>query len=146
MKKILVLLSLLLCVQFAFSQKAKHVTVPQVVKDAFVFIYPNAYDSVENPTKWERVKGNYKGTTQGYKAMASAIIDTAGHVIRIEKPIHIQYLPEKIKTYIDNNYKESEIKSILQITDAKGKKFFSLVIETEPMFDESGSLVKTEKK
>ena len=146
MKKILILLSLVLCVQFAHSQKNKQTKIPQAVMDKFVFTYPNSADTVAYPIKWERVKGYYKGTVQGFKAMASAVIDTAGNIVRIEKPIHIQYLPEKVKTMMNSTYKDAQVKSILQITDAKGKRFFSIVLEFQPMFDEEGNLLKTDKK
>lgn len=143
MKKLVVLFSLLICFHFVHSQEVK--SVPENVKGRFIFLFPQAQNSVKHPVKWEKVKANYKGSLTILNAPAFALIDSTGNVLRVEMSVVEDSLPEKVKAYLKSNFKDSKIKSITRITNEKGKVTYNTVLESKPVFAEDGTLIRTEK-
>ncbi|MEI7661280.1 MAG: hypothetical protein WCK34_03740 [Bacteroidota bacterium] len=145
MKKIIIFLAFLLCVQISFAQKNKRLVIPESVKGRFLFLFPQTQDTVANPIKWEKVKGNYRATITVMDAPATAVIDSSGKALRVERVVHEFYLPEKAKEYLKTNYKELKVKSVVQVTDDKGKIVYTTLLESKPVFDQNGNLLKIDK-
>ncbi len=145
MKKTILLLSFIACVLLASAQNNKPLVVPKMVKNRFQFLFPPTIDSVAHPVKWERVKPNYKGTTMVMEFPATALIDSTGKVLRVERVINEYYLPEKIKEYLKTTYKDIPVKTVSRVTNEKGKNSFSVVLEVKPTFDEDGNFARIEK-
>ena len=144
MKKLIIVVLFLSACYWTQAQGNK-ITVPIKVRNSFWGIFPQAQNEELHPVKWEKTGINYKGTISVMDAPAVALIDTSGRVLRVELKIHELYLPDNVKTYLKTNYKDSKVKSILKVTDDKGKETYNIKLEINPVFDMDGKLLRVEK-
>ena len=47
--------------------------------------------------------------------------------------------------YLKENFKGLKVKSILEVTDDKGKMVYNTLLESKPVFDQNGNLLKIDK-
>jgi hypothetical protein len=139
MRKFILILAFGFIGTCSFSQALKKEQVPQLIKNAVQFVFPQTLDV---PVSWSRENGLYKANLIVMDSPALMLVDSLGKTKRIERRIHETYLPEKAKKHLktlDPNY---QIVMIMQITDEKGKITYktSARIKTDFVYDGGGNL------
>lgn len=136
---------ILLCIAVSFSigafaQKVKEADVPQVVKDAFSKMYPNA--TVE---KWEKENGNYEAEFDLNKVDNSAVFTPEGSLVMTEIEITTGELPQGARDYVKNNLGNKKITEASKITSASGEVTFEAEVGGKDyIFDANGTYLRTE--
>ncbi len=108
------------------AQNAGKIEVPTAVKNAMLFKFPQTQ---EVPVTWTKEGAYYSGTLMIMEKPALAVFDSTGKIIRIEKRLHISFLPKKIITALNKQYPGNEILDIYELTDAAGKKTYKTTFQ-----------------
>jgi hypothetical protein len=141
-KRIILIVFAGLLYQFSlFAQDAEKLVVPDAVKNKMLGMFPQTQAV---PVEWVKDGSNYKGSLKIMEKPAFAVFDSTGNVVRIEKRLHVSYLPKKVTTQLNKLYPGNEILDIYEMTDAAGKKTYKTTFkytQTE-VFNPEGVVVK----
>src|ERR1035437_669299 len=142
MKKIILILTIALFVNYANAQKIDSKDLPASVSGAFAKLYPAIKD-----VKWERENGNFEANFDLNKVETSAIFDPVGNLLETESEIKVSDLPKNTTDYVTKTYPGVKIKEASKIKDAKGKITFEAAWKgMEVIFDEKGNFLKEHKE
>jgi len=76
------------------------------------------------PVTWSKEGVNYMGTLKIMDKPAYVVIDSTGKVVRIERRLHVSYLPKKVVEQLNRDYPGNEILDVYELTDAADKKSY----------------------
>jgi hypothetical protein len=140
-KTILLLIGGLLFSGFLLAQDASNIVVPTAVKNAMLFKFPQTQAV---PVTWVKEGANYSGTLLIMQKPAFAVFDSTGKILRVEKRLHISFLPKKIITQMNKQYPNNEILDIYELTDAAGKVTYKITFHYKQtsVFNADGAIEK----
>jgi hypothetical protein len=140
-KTILLLIGGLLFSGFLLAQDASNIVVPTAVKNAMLFKFPQTQAV---PVTWVKEGANYSGTLLIMQKPAFAVFDSTGKILRVEKRLHISFLPKKIITQMNKQYPNNEILDIYELTDAAGKVTYKITFQYKQtsVFNADGAIEK----
>lgn len=81
------------------------------------------------PVTWSKEGDNYKGSLTIMEKPAFAVFDSTGKVVRIEKRLHVSYVPKKVTDQLNKQYPGNEILDVYELTDPAGKKSYKLTYQ-----------------
>jgi len=124
-----------------FAQEIEKVVVPDAVKNKMLGMFPQTQAI---PVTWVKEGTNYKGSLTIMEKPAFAVFDSAGKIVRIEKRLHVSYLPKKVVTQLNKQYPGNEILDVYELTDAAGKKTYKTTFQYKQtsVFNPEGGLEK----
>lgn len=129
----------LLFSSYAIAQKVNEKDIPNVVKSTFLKSYPN-----QNNVKWEKEKNNYEASFTVVKTEHAVLLDSNGTILESEEEINVKKLPAKALAYIQQNYKNKQIKEAAVITDVHGTITFEAQVNAiDLIFDKQGTYIKS---
>lgn len=143
MKTLLFVLTILLSLNYAYSQKIKESEVPAPLKAKFQSLHPDIKD-----VKWSKLKnGGYEVEFTQNKSEFSVSIDSLGNLKETEKDMKISDLSMEIQEYVAINYPGYTITEAAQITYADGKPMYETEITKgkdsfDLLFDSSFKFIK----
>jgi hypothetical protein len=135
MKNSILACLVLLFSSYAIAQKVNEKDIPAIVKSTFLKSYPN-----QNNVKWE----NYEASFTVFKTEHAVLLDSNGTILETEEEISVKKLPAKALAYIQQNYKNKQIKEAAVITDAHGTITFEAQVNAiDLIFDKQGTYIKS---
>ena len=123
------------------AQDAGNVVVPQKVKNKMLAMFPQTQAV---PVTWSKEGVNYKGALTIMEKPAFAVFDSTGKVVRIEKRLHVSYVPKKVTDQLNKQYPGNEILDVYELTDAAGTKTYKLTYQFKQtsVFNAEGMIQK----
>jgi hypothetical protein len=106
--------------------------------------FPNAQD-----VYWDTLDVGYSITFNDGKYDCKAIFDAAGNFQNHIKMIELEGLPQSIRKFLNDKYKDTEI-AILQLVTTDSNQFYQIELQSNTdyislEFDSSGKLIKETK-
>lgn len=137
MKKILLPIALLLIILNACEQKFETWQVPKEVLHNFKQQYP----SIE--ADWEIEDSLYEATFKTGGNHISLSYNKNGDLLQSEKIIQPAELPDQIKNYLSQNYKDQKIKKSKKVTNNDGEINYEMSLDGFTLtFNEKGEFIK----
>jgi hypothetical protein len=123
------------------AQDTAKIVIPKRVANKMLGMFPQTQVV---PVTWSKEGDNYKGILTIMEKPATAVFDSTGKVIRVERRLHYSFLPKTIVAQLNKKYPENEILDVYELTDSKGNKTYKTTykcIQTS-VFNTEGAIVK----
>lgn len=138
MKKTLLIMAICSILTAANAQLIKEAEVPTSVKASFAKMFPDVKD-----VKWGKEKNQYKACYTHGQHKGFVLFDATGKWSERETSIDIRQLPEKIKKYMREHYKQQPWKSASKVIKATSETQFKIEISAKDiLFSKEGVFIK----
>ena len=142
MKYLVLLIILAAFITQAQAQKVNAKDVPAPVTNAFKVSHPTQKD-----IDWSKDGKNYEAEFDMNKEDVSITYDASGKLLDTEVEMEASALPASIQTYVENNYKEHEIREASKTTDFSGVLTYEAQVQgMDLIFDANGNFLRSVKK
>lgn len=143
MKKSILIL-LVLCSFYSFSQNMDQKDIPSIVKSKFASLYPSVTD-----VKWGKINlDNYECEFNNNGVETAVLIDNKGLIFETDTELKPSELPASVNDYILKNYAWKKLRESEKSVDGRGKVTYRVGIgvkEIELVFDYQGNFVRLSK-
>lgn len=138
MKKLILLTAVVFMISSSYAQVLTLTDVPANISKVFVKSHPKV-----TTVEWAKAGDNFKANYVVDSTDRSVIYNVKGKLIETEKQISVASLPTLAIKYVNENFKDAYVKRSSQITNAKGKVTYSVIIKDVVLtFDSNGKYLK----
>ncbi len=123
------------------GQKFKNWQVPKEVINSFEKEFKN-----KSPN-WDKEDSNFEANFKLNDKTMSVLYDAKGNKLETEEDIAVVALPQQVRDYITQHYKNETIKEAAIITRAGGEINYEAEVKgMDILFDKDGHYIKTTKE
>jgi hypothetical protein len=138
MKKLILLIAIALMFTSSYAQVLMLNDVPAVVSKAFVKSHPKV-----TTVEWTKAGDNFKANYVTDEMKMSATYNAKGKLTQTENQISVASLPTPTLKYLNENFKDSNVKMSSKNTTSKGKVTYNVKIkDVDLVFDVNGKYIK----